>query len=120
MPARQFPAPQCRRLRPGPARLKPRGGVSRLLEAAELRRFAPATLTDVEKLMERLGRIRRLGYSVTRGKLDPDVVGIAAPVRDEKGHVMAAASVAALASRELLGAIQNRDGFATPDGDVRG
>lgn len=71
----------------------------RLLEATELRRFTPATLTDVDALMERLGRIRRIGYSVTRGELDPDVVGIAAPIRDENKQVVAAVSVAALASR---------------------
>ncbi|KUM81300.1 IclR family transcriptional regulator [Streptomyces griseorubiginosus] len=71
----------------------------RLLENAELRRFTSATLTDVDALMERLGRIRRIGYSVTRGELDPDVVGIAAPIRDENKQVVAAVSVAALASR---------------------
>ncbi|WP_443050345.1 IclR family transcriptional regulator domain-containing protein [Streptomyces sp. NBC_00286] len=49
--------------------------------------------------MERLGRIRRLGYSVTRGEPDPDVVSIAAPIRDGNGHVVAAVSVAAFASR---------------------
>jgi len=70
-----------------------------LLEATELRRFTKATLTDVDALVERLGRIRGLGYSVTRGELDPEVVGIAAPIRDEHGHVTAAVSVAALASR---------------------
>ncbi|SPF02801.1 IclR family transcriptional regulator [Streptomyces sp. MA5143a] len=71
----------------------------RLLEHAELRRFTPATLTDVDALVERLARIRRLGYSVTRGELDPDVVGLAAPIRDENKQVVAAVSVAALASR---------------------
>ncbi|MHC3475206.1 IclR family transcriptional regulator [Streptomyces sp. 7R007] len=70
-----------------------------LLQNAELRRFTSATLTDVDALMERLGRIRRIGYSVTRGELDPDVVGIAAPIRDENKQVVAAVSVAALASR---------------------
>ncbi|MFD9331752.1 IclR family transcriptional regulator [Streptomyces sp. NPDC060065] len=77
----------------------PEDEARRLLEATELRRFTAATLTDVDALMERLGRIRRLGYSVTRGELDPDVVGIAAPIRDENKQVIAAVSVAALASR---------------------
>lgn len=77
----------------------PEDEVRRLLEAAELRRFTPATLTDVDALMERLGRIRRLGYSITRGELDPDVVGIAAPIRNDRKNVVAAVSVAALASR---------------------
>lgn len=71
----------------------------RVLEAAELHRFTPATLTDVDALVERLGRIRRLGYSITRGELDPDVVGISAPIRNQDGQVVAALSVAALASR---------------------
>jgi DNA-binding IclR family transcriptional regulator len=77
----------------------PEDEARKLLESTQLRRFTAATLTDVDALMERLGRIRRLGYSVTRGELDPDVVGIAAPIRDEHGHVVAAVSVAALASR---------------------
>ncbi|MET9910857.1 IclR family transcriptional regulator C-terminal domain-containing protein, partial [Streptomyces sp. NPDC006476] len=67
--------------------------VRRVLEVAELRRFTAATLTDVDALMERIGRIRRLGHSITRGELDPDVVGIAAPIRDENKQVVAAVSV---------------------------
>jgi DNA-binding IclR family transcriptional regulator len=35
--------------------------------------------------MTRLGQIRRSGYSVTRGELDSDVLGIAAPIRDDSG-----------------------------------
>ncbi|GAA3901741.1 IclR family transcriptional regulator [Streptomyces lacrimifluminis] len=77
----------------------PEAEVRRLLETAELRRFTPATLTDVDALMERLARIRRLGHSVTRGELDPDVVGISAPIMAPDGQVTAAVSVAALASR---------------------
>ncbi|QFR01561.1 IclR family transcriptional regulator [Streptomyces phaeolivaceus] len=77
----------------------PEDETRRLLESVELRRFTAATLTDVDALMGRLGRIRRLGYSITRGELDPDVVGIAAPVRDDAGAVVAAVSVAALATR---------------------
>jgi DNA-binding IclR family transcriptional regulator len=50
--------------------------------------------------MERLGRIRRIGYSVTRGELDPVVVGIAAPIRNENKQVVAAVSVAALAKEK--------------------
>jgi DNA-binding IclR family transcriptional regulator len=70
-----------------------------LLERADLRAFTPATLTDVDALMGRLAEIRSAGWSVTRGELDPEVLGIAAPVRDEASAVVAAVSVAALASR---------------------
>lgn len=70
-----------------------------LLAASELRRFTPATLTDPDAIMQRLAEIRQTGYSITRAELDPDVLGISAPIRDETGQVVAAVSVAALASR---------------------
>lgn len=70
-----------------------------IFQSTQLRRFTPATLTDVDSLMARLNQIRERGYSVTRAELDADVVGIAAPIRDENGLVTAAISVVALASR---------------------
>ncbi|MFF4120495.1 IclR family transcriptional regulator [Streptomyces sp. NPDC001714] len=77
----------------------PQEEARRLLEAAKLSRFTSATLTDVDTLMDRLSHIRRAGYSVTRGELDPDVTGVAAPIRDDQHEVVAAVSVAALSSR---------------------
>ncbi|MFF3710806.1 IclR family transcriptional regulator [Streptomyces phaeochromogenes] len=77
----------------------PQDEARRLLEAAELRRFTSATLTNVDTLMDRLAHIRRAGYSVTRGELDADVTGVAAPIRNDEQQVVAAVSVAALASR---------------------
>ncbi len=70
-----------------------------LLASTELRRFTPATLTDVDQLLRRLADIRADGYALTRGEVDHDVVGIAAPVRDSSGEVVAAVSVAALVTR---------------------
>jgi DNA-binding IclR family transcriptional regulator len=70
-----------------------------VLERAELVRLTEATLTDVDSLVQRLAEIRELGYSVTRGEVDRDVLGIAAPIRDGTGAVVAAVSVAAVASR---------------------
>jgi IclR family acetate operon transcriptional repressor len=70
-----------------------------LLAAADLHRFTPSTLTDVDAVMERLAQIRQTGYSVTRAELDPDVIGVAAPIRDQQDRVVAAVSIAALASR---------------------
>jgi DNA-binding IclR family transcriptional regulator len=69
------------------------------LERGHLGAFTEATLTDVGALMARLAEIRGLGYSVARGEVDRDVVGIASPIRDGVGDVTAAISVAALASR---------------------
>lgn len=70
-----------------------------MLERVELSSFTPATLTDVDALVTRLAEIRDLGYSVTRGEVDDDVLGVAAPIRDDTGAVVAAVSVAAVASR---------------------
>lgn len=71
----------------------------KLLEGSRLQRFTAATLTDVDDLMARLEQIRNDGYSITRSELDHDVLGIAAPIRDGAGRVVAAISVAAVASR---------------------
>ncbi|WP_194892700.1 IclR family transcriptional regulator [Catenulispora pinisilvae] len=64
-----------------------------------LARFTEATLTDPEALRSRLAEIRASGVALGRGELDPDVLGIAAPVRGSDGGVIAAVSIAALAHR---------------------
>lgn len=71
----------------------------RVLGGVPLRRFTPATLIDVDALVQRLVEIRRNGYAITRAELDTDTVGIAAPVFGDGGAVVAAVSVAGLASR---------------------
>jgi len=70
-----------------------------LLAGSRLQRFTASTLTDVDALMARLEQIRADGYSITRSELDHDVLGVAAPIRDGGGQVVAAVSVAAVASR---------------------
>ncbi len=74
-----------------------------VLQRATLRRFTDSTLTDVEALLDRLEEIRRDGYAITRAELDSDTVGIAAPIFGEGERVVAAISVAALASRMTTG-----------------
>ncbi|MFG3390695.1 IclR family transcriptional regulator [Streptomyces sp. WAC05458] len=70
-----------------------------LLETQRLQRFTARTMTNVDDLMVRLAHIRRDGFTVSRGELDPDILGIAAPVRGPSGGVVAALSVAALEHR---------------------
>ncbi|MFD4602374.1 IclR family transcriptional regulator [Streptomyces sp. NPDC058464] len=50
-----------------------------LLAKESLTKFTPNTLTDVGELTARLARIREDGYCVSRGELDQDILGIAAP-----------------------------------------
>lgn len=74
--------------------------VRRLLAGAELERFTAATMTDVDALVDRMARIRSDGYAVARSELDPDVMGIAAPIwGPREGEVVAAVSVVGLVSR---------------------
>lgn len=73
--------------------------VQELLAGAALQRFTARTLTDPRELLLRLRRIRAKGVAVSRGELDPDVLGIAAPIFDVEGNVRAAVSIAGLASR---------------------
>ncbi|MEU2289094.1 IclR family transcriptional regulator [Streptomyces sp. NPDC013178] len=92
----------------------PEGECRGLLEGQRLQRFTARTLTDVDALMTRLAEIRSAGHCVSRGELDVDILGIAAPVRDASGVVVSALSVAALEHRvpdrrldEVVGAVRD-------------
>ncbi|MFI1995358.1 IclR family transcriptional regulator [Actinoplanes sp. NPDC020271] len=69
------------------------------LLADPLTRFTDATYTDADKLRAHLADIREQGYAVGRGELDPDVLGIGAPILGDGGRVVAALSIAALSHR---------------------
>lgn len=74
--------------------------VRALLSRAPLERFTDATLTDVDALLERLAQIRSDGYAVARSEVDPDIMGVAAPIwGSREGEVVAAVSVVGLGSR---------------------
>ncbi|WP_245570944.1 IclR family transcriptional regulator [Glaciibacter superstes] len=70
-----------------------------LLTSRELRKFSPNTLTDVDLLIERLAQIRTQGYAISYGEVDADALGIAAPIFDESGTVVAALSIVAIERR---------------------
>ena len=73
--------------------------VAGVLNAAPLERFTAKTLTDPAQLQARLARIRKDGVAISQGELDEQILGVAAPIHDARGGVVAAVSVAALASR---------------------
>ncbi|THG31515.1 IclR family transcriptional regulator [Naasia lichenicola] len=82
--------------------------VEALLTAEPLPSFTQATVTDPAKIAELLTKVRRDGYSVTRGELDADAIGIAAPIRDDRGRVVAGISLVATnrrAPEELEGTL---------------
>ncbi|MFI6816037.1 IclR family transcriptional regulator [Nonomuraea sp. NPDC050328] len=77
----------------------PEAEIDDLATHSGLPRFTGATVTEPLALRERLAAIRAAGVAVTRGELDPDVLGVAAPVRNERAEVIAAVSIAALSHR---------------------
>ena len=55
-----------------------------------LRGWSPRTVTDPAEFLREMERIRQVGYAVNRGEWRESVGGIAAPVRDPSGRVVAA------------------------------
>lgn len=68
----------------------------RLLKSYPPQKLTPATITDMEELMDRLEETRRLGYYVERGEVIEGVVGIGVPLRDFSAEVVAALGAAFL------------------------
>jgi DNA-binding IclR family transcriptional regulator len=77
----------------------PEKEIDDIIETNGLPRFTGATITDAAVLRARLAEIREHGTAVSRGELDADVLGVAAPIRGAGGEVVAAVSVAALSHR---------------------
>lgn len=58
------------------------------------------TLTDPKRLRAELARIRRLGWAQDKGESGPSILAYAAPVFDQRGHLVAALSVPFLQGTE--------------------
>ena len=69
-------------------------GVSR-----HLQRFTPRTITDPKVLRKELESVRTHGYSVNKGEWRESVCGVAAPIRDWSGGVIAAVGISGPAER---------------------
>ena len=69
------------------------------LIAGGLEPITPRTIADATRLREDLAKIREQGWAYTVGELTPDVAAISVPLRDSNGTVVAALSIAGLASR---------------------
>jgi IclR family KDG regulon transcriptional repressor len=59
-----------------------------------LERRTPHTETDPARLRKLLAEVRERGYAVTRAENHPEMGGVAAPIRDHSGQVVAALGVA--------------------------
>lgn len=66
--------------------------VSAWLETAELAPFTPHTMTTPSRLREKIAQARQDGYAIIEQQLQVGVRGIAVPVRNRHGEVVAALS----------------------------
>ena len=67
--------------------------------AGKLEKRTPRTVTDPRRIRERLAEVRSRGYAVTLAENHPEMGGVAAPVRDHTGTVIAACGIAIPAYR---------------------
>jgi IclR family transcriptional regulator, acetate operon repressor len=70
-----------------------------VLPGKRLERLTPQTITSRAALDAELAAVRRDGYAVTDGELEPGLVAVAAPVYRDGGVVAAALSVSGPATR---------------------
>ncbi len=61
--------------------------------AGPLRRYTGQTITAPDRLRTALAGVRRDGYAYCPGHIHPDALGVAVPVRDGHGQVVAAVAV---------------------------
>lgn len=66
-----------------------------LFSGVEFRELRPGTVRNVEELHESLETARALGYALGDEEFEFGLVGVAAPVRDFKGQLVAALNVSA-------------------------
>jgi IclR family pca regulon transcriptional regulator len=70
-----------------------------VLEASERASRTPATLTEVDAIMARIAECRQVGYATNVEELFLGDMGIGAPIRDGRGHVLGAIHLAPPSSR---------------------
>jgi DNA-binding IclR family transcriptional regulator len=76
----------------------PEDQVRELLGSVSLRKFTRNTLTDADAIIGRLAQIRKDGYAITAGEVDPAALGIAAPIFRQDGEVLAGISAVLIQS----------------------
>lgn len=67
--------------------------------AGPLIAYTPHTIIDPERLRDELALVRKQGYAINRGEYRAEIVGVAAPVRNHRGEVVAGVSVSGPAYR---------------------
>jgi IclR family pca regulon transcriptional regulator len=63
------------------------------LQQAELVRFTPNTVADVETLTKRIREVRETGWCYVSGEIDEGVTGVSVPLNNSRGAIIAGLSI---------------------------
>lgn len=72
---------------------RPQAALERL--SRHLQSRTPKTITDPERFLQEMARIRTHGYALNKGEWNESVYGIASPISDVSGQVVAALGLSA-------------------------
>jgi DNA-binding IclR family transcriptional regulator len=74
---------------------QPEAMLDEILPSEKLEAFTVWSITDPAEYRRRLLSVRDHGYGIEKGEAFPDVTGLAAPIFDHQGNLVAAASIVA-------------------------
>lgn len=73
-----------------------------VLAASDLPSLTPRTVTDADALQAELDDVRRQGWALVDGELEPGLRSVAVPLHDRRGDVVAAVNVSTSATRDSV------------------
>jgi IclR family pca regulon transcriptional regulator len=82
------------------------------LQSVELTPVTPRTVTNAAVLDRQLDLVEAQGHAWVDGELDPAICGIAVPLRDQAGRVIAAISINTISG--MMSEAQARKKFLVP------
>lgn len=78
---------------------QPDNRVNAIIEKTRFEPYTPNSITTPERLWAEIAEVRRQGYAVDNEEHEPEIRCVAGPVRDHRGEVVAAISIAGPTSR---------------------
>lgn len=77
----------------------PDDDIIQILERSHRQSHTPYTLTDIDKLMEKIEQCRQKGYTINNQELFIGDMGIASPIRSKQGNILGALHISPPAVR---------------------
>ena len=78
------------------------------LLASGVQRNTEHTVTDIDELVDRIGRVRQQGWSLVNQELEEGLISVAAPILNRSGKVIAAINISGQVNRTDVQAMQQR------------